>query len=410
MKNKLVKILSIVLLIVAMASTISACSTEKKDDIASQQTIVANFENWAPDFQTIKVMYAFGRITRSQDIVRSGNYSAKLNPLGAYQSPTAMPTIYFPLKSEVLNFDKTNVLKYKSLKMSFYNDAETEKKVEIAFVTRIDSDKVITKTAIGSIRLPSKEWFDYEYKIDPQILNYIFDLKNILGIALSFENANSRDLVDAPDIYLDDIVFVNRESEAVVQDEIILKENEVCDFEEAYQRYIFAAYSTQDASVPKLSIVRASEEGNINAASGEYMLKVVAKGSGVTDGSVWPAISLVQKVIEKTTLSKIDPEEWDNYKIVFDVYNNTNVDQYFTIKFDSTIPYGAMMGFNAKAKTWMEVSYTFSQIAGYNQWAGGPNTGRITDPASWTISWQDFKVTENEKVFYFDNFRIEKIK
>lgn len=406
MKNKFIKVISLFLSTILIMATFTACS--KKENEVGPYTVIANFENWAPDFQTIKVMYGFGKVSRSEDIVKSGKYSAKLNPLGAYLNPTTTATIYFPLKSEALGFNKTNLLKYKSLNMSFYNDEETTQKVEISFVTGITNDKTITKSAIGSINLPSKQWYDYEYKIDAQILNYMYNLKNILGIALSFENAHSRDLADAPNIYLDDMVFVNRESEAVVKDEIILKPYEVCDFEELYQQYIFVPHSTKDASVPELSVVRATEEGLI-APSGEYMLKVIAKGSGIgDDGGTWPGMILVQKVIEKTVLSKIDPEEWEDYSVAFDVYNANDVSEYFSMKFDSTVPYGAMVGFTVEPKKWNKVSYSFAQIAGYNAWAGGPNEGRITKPGSWSISWLDYKDTTLKKVFYFDNFRIEK--
>ena len=134
-----------------------------------------------------------------------------------------------------------------------------------------------------------------------------------------------------------------------------------------------------------------------------------AKGSGFgDDGGAWPGIRLVQKIIEKTNLPKIDPEEWGDYSVSFDVYNDTDTNERFSILFGTTISYGAMVGVDIPAKKWTKISYTLSEIAGVNAWAGTANENRITNPSDWQISWLDYTDMSIEKVFYFDNFRIEK--
>ena len=81
------KLINILLALILGLSTIAfgGCKTAtqsgKKND---SEIILADFEQWAPDFQLISLHNKFGKITRNEDAkyVKSGKYSAKLHPVG----------------------------------------------------------------------------------------------------------------------------------------------------------------------------------------------------------------------------------------------------------------------------------------------------------------------------------------
>ena len=62
------------------------CNEQKSSD--GNKIVVADFEQWAPDFQLMKIYGRFGKVTRNSDkkYVNSGNYSAKLQIVGPIAS------------------------------------------------------------------------------------------------------------------------------------------------------------------------------------------------------------------------------------------------------------------------------------------------------------------------------------
>jgi len=80
---KKISLLLLALFIMTMSASLIACKdkTPADPDAALKQDVtLCDFEEWAPDFQTIKFMNGFGRVSKNEDktYVKSGNFSARL--------------------------------------------------------------------------------------------------------------------------------------------------------------------------------------------------------------------------------------------------------------------------------------------------------------------------------------------
>ena len=111
---KKIKILVVLLLVVMIGCVaLSSCGKIKKESEKSESNdnknvILADFEEWAPDFQLLKLREEFGAIDVNKDTqyVKSGKQSAKLYVMG-WEAGTD-PYFFIPTYSELFQFDYTN--------------------------------------------------------------------------------------------------------------------------------------------------------------------------------------------------------------------------------------------------------------------------------------------------------------
>ena len=96
MKNKLFLLGAVLLM------TLTGCG--QKSTPKENVEVIADFENWKPDFSSIKLSYGFGAIDRNKEerFVKDGNYSALIRPKGHNGRKDILPTFYFPLRSKEL--------------------------------------------------------------------------------------------------------------------------------------------------------------------------------------------------------------------------------------------------------------------------------------------------------------------
>ena len=214
------RFLSLALTAITMLSMVSfaGCKDNKtegnevEDNNPAKIVTLANFEQFDPDFQLLRLRKGFGavNVNQNKDYVKSGESSAKLQPLGRYKDK-AKPFLYFELESELYDYSYADLDYLYSISMWLYNDSEEQKEAEIGIVTsfinlnEINSDGV-TQGAGISYKLNSG-WNKLTYFIDKSEVYLPSGGTKAQGIYLQFENTPSRDIEDAPVFYLDDVVL-----------------------------------------------------------------------------------------------------------------------------------------------------------------------------------------------------------
>ena len=213
------RFLSLALTAITMLSisSFAACKENGDEETSvndSPSTIVtlANFEQFDPDFQLLRLRKGFGavNVNQNKDYVKSGESSAKLQPLGRYKDKSK-PFLYFELESDLYDYSYADLDYLYSISMWVYNDSQEQKDAEIGIVTSFinlndfNSDGV-TQDAGVSYKLNSG-WNKLTYFIDKSEVYIPSGGTKAQGIYLQFENTPSRDIEDAPVFYLDDVVL-----------------------------------------------------------------------------------------------------------------------------------------------------------------------------------------------------------
>ena len=302
------------LISVLSISTLIGCS-KKKEEVAPKIEVVADFENWAPDFQTMKISYGFGKVTRNEEqkFVHGGKYSALVQPLGD-KTYRFKPTFYFPLRSATFEFNKSNLRKYTSLCCSVYNDNNFEIPVTIGFLSEISTYYNNRRADGETFNLKPNEWTEIEYKIDLDFLSMFFNVEEAPALYFEFEKQEFYDVSFAPKIYFDDIYFVLSSEERTFVETFSLKENEICDFEEDFQKYFL---SVKNALSGHLSFDITEKTDDVTPTSGNKMLHIHSKGPNKTKWNYWSHLVFSQTYMKQTDMAKISIEELEHQKWVF---------------------------------------------------------------------------------------------
>ena len=411
-------LISFILLLSMLFSVgFAGCEKSENPDETTQKeysVVFADFEDWKPDFSTMRISEYFGKVTRNEEsaYVKSGKYSAKIQATGAYTNKNTI-FLYFPTISTTFDFDYSNFFKMKRIGAWLYNAEETEQEIGFAFVTGIESSKSITTFEYSRIQLPAKQWTYFKADIDVDALNLLIDLNSIQGIAFTFNNANTRDIEDAPVIYLDDIVFDCYEVALAERDLITLDIDEVCNFEKLYQKYVVMTSSENGKFIPTVEIVKPTlDNDELVASSGDYVLKLTTKPSdreNTNSGRTYQRFTLPAKLMQQIGITTIEQDQWENVYFCMDVYNPTDSEQLFYLEWLSTVKYnGTIYNFTVKPGEWTTFKWSLSQIASATE-SKAASTYRITQPGTLSVAWGEYPMSHGEKTFYFDNFRIERV-
>lgn len=370
----------------------SGCAAEEENlgGEGETVTVIADFETWGPSFQLMRLLNGFGKVSENTeaDFVKNGSGSAKLQPLGFYSQPL-QPYLYFPTYSRLFGRDKTDFSRVKRITAWIYS-GEEDVKTEVGLIASIASVSSAERIQQTEYVL-EKGWNYIVYDVDLNILNISYDVKNIQGIAFSFENAHSRDLEDAPVLYLDDVLLIEANEEIETDDVVDLAPYEICDFERLYQDYVIAPSVDNPLCIP--DIARVSGENGVSPTSGSKMLKVVTR-PGETAEASWPRFTIPEKIMQKAFAS-LTEEEKSRGKVQFDVYNAGDTPKLFYPEFYSAGG-GNWQAFNVNAEPgkWVTFSLNLSAL----------DKRTIDSPGYFKIAWAEYIGTE--QTFYFDNFRI----
>lgn len=307
------KILTLLAAVLAI-STLVGCKNTKKDD-SPEIEIIADFENWAPDFQTMKISYGFGRVDRNEEkkFVHGGNYSALVQPLGDKTS-RFKPTFYFPLRSATFDFNKSNLRKYSSLFCSVYNDNNFEMPVTVGFLSEISTYYNNRRADGETFMLAPNAWTEIEYKIDLDFLSMFFNVEEAPALYFEFEKQDYYDVSFAPRLYFDDIYFTISKEERTYVETFTLKENEICDFEEDFQKHFLSVKNTFKGH---LSFDITGETNGVTPTSGSKMLHIHSGGPNKTKWSYWSHFVFSQTYMKQTDMAKLSIEELEHQKWAF---------------------------------------------------------------------------------------------
>lgn len=399
---KIIKRVTGLLLCAMLAIGLTACGEPENDNPDEPKedpsTIVySDFEEWAPDFQTIRMTPYSGALHVNKDKkYAKDNQSLLIHPLGRYTSG-GNATFIFPTYSELFEFDYRDFTRTTSISFEFYNAENQVKKVAVGLTPVINSTESFTYTKYQWQELAPDAWTTITYEVDIAALGFVYDVTDIEGFYMTFENAGSRDEEDAPDIYLDNIVIHKLTYDPPKTESFTLGEMEYLDFEDTLQNGMIevGGRAGQEAY-----IVKAADEtvnGNqLKATSGENVLKM--EFQPVDEVSSNFSYILTSNIVTQNSMfAKIDSDDAANMVIAFDIYNANDESMY--IEFDFRQYDDCMFGgFYVEPHTWMTFRYRLDDVlARYSTFA---QYGKLQFVMS------EFAGNKS-KVFYLDNIRFE---
>lgn len=302
-----------ILLIIASLITLAGCNTNNTNR-TDKVEVIADFEQWKPDFSSITLSYGFGKITRNdvQKFVKSGKYSANVRPMGHEYRKDIVPAFYFPLQNKTLNFNKGDLRKYTKMTCSFYNDSNYDVPLKVGFVQKIETIYNIQKVEPTAYTLKANSWNEIEYDININFLNMYFNIEEAPGLYFEFEYQGIHDISFAPDLYVDDVVFHKADQIREVNTAITLKEYEICDFEDDLQKSFMSVRTVNNG---RLSFDFVGKDGDVEPTSGNKMLKIhsYAQEHWVN----WTHFIISEPYMKQTALKDISLEEAENQMWAF---------------------------------------------------------------------------------------------
>ena len=438
MKKVIVFILSI-LMCVSSIGFFGCGKTANKD------VILANFEQWGPDFQLIRLFNNFGKVTRNSDpqFVNSGKYSAKFQTVGGYVD-SSNPLIYFTAISDLFEFDYRNFTEYSEISCYVYNATGKTKEVTVGLVTSVASSTSISLAQGQIFVLEPNQWTRIDYWLDIDFLSLFLDLENIEGVYFQFENTGNMYVDDQNVYYLDDLKLVASKSKQTIQDIIEVDSGEVCYFEKSYQNYIVTAeIPTSESTAISLSTVNTAEY-QLPESFGTKALKCTVHSTLDESQSV-SKIIFTEKLLSKTLLKTSDADVEDlNYLkttfFAFDVYTTDDYTGYanqFSVWYTTKgyggngsyvwplatkdMYYGVVNGREVRFErgTFDKYAPNFKavkdEVATYKVSlyelaygrAAGSGIDFLKNPGKISI-WVQRNTTGRDITYFFDNFRIEK--
>lgn len=393
-------------LILALAlvfTSLTGCGTKKTSAQLGKKTevLLYDFEDYDRNFQLMKAMAYFGavNVNKDTDYVKSGKVSALLQPLGP-QSTTQSTNgwglqqytcVYIPFISGHYDFDYTDCAKIQTISMSVYNAEETDINMYISLVFNKWVDELSTPVPFSL----APGWNEVSYVLDHNALAMNHNLQACYGIGVQFDKVNSRELKDAPKLYMDDIKLAITDKAIEPEKVELLDENGVCDFEEISQKYMVDYEVVNRIHKVDVEVVTAKDY-DMTAPSGHKILRAVLKPTDHIDGTIYERVIFKQALMEAFDLEHAE----DSARICFDFYNASDVAIDFTILFEFPKA-STMMGDHLYASPHQWTTFSISLDALKND-----TIDYRTDVGQMEIHFAEFE--GEERVIYVDNLRLEK--
>lgn len=289
-----------------LATALTGCGEEKKD-VDPNTISFLNFEGWGPGYQTIVLQNNFGRVSRNTNAtyVKEGKESALLQPLGNSVDTSKLPAVYWPLVSDVFNYNYSDLSFFKKVELDVFNSSENDIDMTAGFVASVTTITTVSYGKGEQFTLKAGQWNHIVYEPDISKLATYVTIDDAKGFYLMFPNAHTSDVNKAPKIYVDDIKIINSPTKRVISDIFHIKPNEICDFEdEAAYNHI----SVNNIAPNQLSFEVVSEHDGVTPSHGDKMLHVVNRA---TSGRWvdWSKLLFSGAYISKTDMVKLDKDE-----------------------------------------------------------------------------------------------------
>ena len=396
MKKRIISSLLAVLFGVTGFVGLTACGKTEQEPLQTFGKVCLNdFETYKPDFQLIRVLNGFGAINVNKDAkyVKSGEASAKVQPLGSYGSTTS-PTMYCPLYSKTFGFDHRDLSRIRQVTAEVYNAEEKDLNMTFGLVMEAVNTDMVNKTNPQKYVL-KPGWNTVVYDVDVSIINILYDITDAQGVYFGFEGIGSRYIEDAPTLYIDDLNLMYSATAAKVENLLSFSDKEICSFDKLYQRYVAYVEAENPAAEPEYSVVKTSDYG-VEATSGEYALRLVTKpgdGQGTYQRLILPA-----GFMAASALTSVQPTEYDTTYFCFDVYGMDGAMVFYPEFFDSG--YGTCYNFwacDAGVKKWSTYRIKLSEL----------KQSMVEKPGFFRMAWGEYDEAYGEQEFFFDSFRLE---
>ncbi len=374
--------------------TFAACGDTNDDKNKEENKVTVLYDFDEKGAATVRMNINFGKITVNKDAayVKSGSKSLKLSP----SSETIDPFMYFPMESTLIGFSKTNLNKISEFVFDVYADKATTINVGMVFSNQGD-----LKSAPTQFKL-SEGWNAVTYKPDYSVIKIQYDLASFKGIYVGTPGKQE----NPPTLYIDNLGIVESDTEIKQENLIVLKQTsdyfEICDFEKAYQNLVFV--STGSGNVTSMDVVNAADY-NVPECSGKKCLRVELHESS-SSGTSWTQIGMVPALVDAVNFSQFDGH-LDEYVLKFNVYREFETNP-ANGQFDTLVEINAY--YNGKnAMDWSGIVVTQKGV--WMEYSGSLATfpNFVKDADSFYLAFVD-KHAAGSYVYYFDNFRVEKIK
>ncbi len=311
-------------------SSSETSSLDQEDDTTISY---ATFEDWAPDFQLIRVERYAGSISVNTDPQYSAGgkgQSCLIRPVGSYSAKSSARFI-FPTYSSVYHFDYRDFSSVQSLSFDFFNAEDKDIQVSLGLVPTIASIDTYSVTASQWQTLPSKQWTTLSYQVNQTALGFLYDVTNIAGFYIEFENLGSRDVALAPHLYLDNIAIHKYLVAPPIGEGLRIEGMNYLDFENSIES---EAVTMDGPSVckPEGKIVKASDVG-LTAPSGDHIYQMTFKPGERNDGSRWAWWITSNVVTRSSLLATLPFEQAKDLVLEGDFYNDTDETQYLEFDF-----------------------------------------------------------------------------
>lgn len=367
------------------------------EDVLEKSFVYSDFEDWAPDFQLIRVGKYAGSIEVNTDPAYSfggKGQSCLIRPVGSYASKSTAK-FTFPTHSTLFSFDYRDFSDVQSISFEFYNGEDKDVNVYVGLTPTVTSIDSSNSTEGEAHVLAPKTWTKVEYKVNQTALGFLYDVTMIEAFYVEFDNLGSRDIEDAPHVYLDEIVF-NRYLVTPPKGEgLKINGMEFLDFEDRLQKQAVSCDGPAHCK-PVGDIVKASDYG-ITAPSGEYVYSLTFKPGERNDGSAWSWMIISNVVTSSSMLAKVPFEQAKDLVLSIDFYNDTDHVEY--LEFDFL--YYEMATFNSlelQPKQWMTFTFSLKPVLEkYGEDFVKKGVLRAVYPEY---------IGENDIRFFFDNIRL----
>lgn len=180
---------------------------DKKTSETPNEIILADFEKWAPDFQTIRLRNEFGSVDVNTNAayVKSGKQSAALTVVGA--EGAEKPLFFVNTVSGRFDYDYSDFSKIDSVSAWLYNASQTDETVYVGLITSIVSIEQVGYEKYETFTLKSG-WNEVVYKPD---MNYVIsavgqeEYDGIKGVYFMFDNPHAATKAEGKKFYVDDV-------------------------------------------------------------------------------------------------------------------------------------------------------------------------------------------------------------
>lgn len=396
MRKKNLKIISLILTTVLLATSLFACGKSSENEEPSSgakiiTTEVLNNFSTESDLYQVLLFDGYGKMSlnKEEEYYATGSGSAKLwisNENGASM------TFKQRLKSEVKGYDHTDFKKVKNVKTSIYNESQEEVGVIFALEFSDGSKSPIKKYTLQS------GWNHLNYVVDREMLSMQFDITKTMYLSYTFENNETPYTV-----YVDNVSLgiTNSEIKEVVQ---TIEENEICSFDKNYQMSVFSLYVYSTVRMGNFMDFGLTAKAD-RVKSGKSFYVTVKKGMEDKGNYYW--IKLNAKYSERIDWKSLTTDDIISFWVynegptaglAFSVSNTKGRD------FNVSLVNGKM-----KANEWTEMQVRVADIKAIADEKGyleeDETIGDII--RSINVGWAPFDDVD-QKTLYFDEFKIVK--